>query len=81
MFEHYEVIREILLRRGYAVSNLASDGFAILKSDKMFNEKKKKIKKKRENREDYRQGMNNEEIDIGEGHEDAGGQGADDDKK
>jgi hypothetical protein len=43
MFEHYEVIREILLRRGYVVSNLASDGFAILKLDKMFNEKERKI--------------------------------------
>lgn len=78
MFDNYKVIREILLRRGYAVSNLASDGFAMLKSDKMFNEKRKKVKKNR--KVDDVEEMNNE-GDIGDGPEDAGGHGADDDTK
>lgn len=45
MNERYEGVREILLKRGYAVSNFASDGFALLKAENIFNAKQRKKNK------------------------------------
>lgn len=42
MFEKYPLARAVLEKRGYAVSNFATDGFAMLKSEYFFKAKKSK---------------------------------------
>ena len=44
MFANYPLAVEALERRGYVVSEFASDGFAMLKKDFMFRSRKKKDK-------------------------------------
>ena len=41
MFENYPLAVRDLQNRGYVVSNFAADGFALLKSEYMFRNRKK----------------------------------------